>query len=96
MQQTAAGDFIPQEYILQGIARKFLANLQSKALKDEIKEKLKTRAADGDILRRRARMLLQSAGWLDIDKFIEYRPPLDDVEFWRRPMPPQCKLTQQH
>ncbi|KAH8591655.1 hypothetical protein B0O99DRAFT_267996 [Bisporella sp. PMI_857] len=92
MQQTAAGDFIPQEYILQGIARKFLANLQSKALKDEIKEKLKTRAADGDILRRRARMLLQSAGWLDIDKFIEYRPPLDDVEFWRRPMPPQLTL----
>lgn len=40
---------------------------------------------------RRARMLLQSAGFLDVDKLIEYRPPEELVTFWKRPAAPQCK-----
>lgn len=45
-------------------------------------------------LKRRARMLLQAAGFLDIDKLIEYRPPEDGVSFWKRPSAPQLKLLQ--
>ena len=78
--------------MLQNIARKFIANSQSKMLKDQIKEGLKELPREEDRVRRRARMLLQSAGWLDIDKLIEHRPPIDDVGFWKRPMPPQRKL----
>jgi hypothetical protein len=40
---------------------------------------------------RKTRMLLQSAGWLDIDKPIEHRPPIDGVSFWKRPSTPQRK-----
>lgn len=38
-------------------------------------------------------MLLQSAGFLDIDKLIEYRPPEELVTFWKRPVAPQCRHT---
>lgn len=89
MDQTATGEFIPKDATLQDIARKFRANEQSKALKKEIKTALEARVRDHDVLKRRARMLLLSAGWLDIDKFIEHRPPLDDVLFWKRPTTPQ-------
>jgi hypothetical protein len=77
---------------LQDIARKFVANSQSKTLKEEIKQYLEELPREEDHVRRRARMLLQSAGWLDIDKLIEHRPPLDGVSFWKRPMPPQREL----
>jgi hypothetical protein len=42
--------------------------------------------------RRRARLLLQSLGILDIAKLIEHRPPLDGFSFWKRPSVPQLKL----
>lgn len=89
MDQTAAGEYIPKDATLQSIARTLRANEQSKALKKEIKTALEARVRDHDVLKRRARMLLLSAGWLDIDKFIEHRPPLDDVLFWKRPTTPQ-------
>lgn len=87
--QTATGEYAPKDAILQNIARQFRANQESKALKKEIKEALEARIRDHDVLKRRARMLLLSAGWLDLDKFIEHRPPLDELSFWKRPTTPQ-------
>lgn len=95
MDQTATGEYIPKDATLQNIARKFRANEQSKSLKREIKTALEARVRDHDILKRRARALLLSAGWLDIDKLIEHRPPLDDVLFWKRPTTPQRRQKYQ-
>ena len=89
MVQTTSGEYVPRDAILQNIARQFRANQQSKALKKEIQEALEARIRDHDILKRRTRMLLLSAGWLDLDKFIEHRPPLDKLSFWKRPTTPQ-------
>lgn len=89
MNRNSAGEYVPQETILQNIARKFRANQQSKALKEEIKKALVHQPRDSDVLKRRARMLLLSAGWLDLDKFIEHRPLMDDLSFWKRPTTPQ-------
>lgn len=89
MDRTATGEYIPRDATLQSIARKFRANEKSKALKKDIKTALEARVRDHDALQTRARMLLLSAGWLDIDKFIEHRPPLDDVLFWKRSTTPQ-------
>ena len=89
MNQTYTGEYVPKDAILQSIARQFRANQQSKSLKKEIKEALEARIRDHDVLKRRARMLLLSAGWLDLDKFIEHRPPLDELSFWKRPTIPQ-------
>jgi hypothetical protein len=41
---------------------------------------------------RRARLLLQSLGLLDIEKLIEHRAPLRSYPFWKRPSVPQLKL----
>lgn len=61
-----------------------------------------------NILERRARLLLQGAGmrlaakvkilltiagFLDVTKVIEYRPPLTHFSFWRQPSVPQCKSS---
>jgi hypothetical protein len=89
MNQSAWGEYVPQDAILQNIARKFRANEQSKALKKEINKALEARIREHNVLKRRARMLLLSAGWLDLDKLIEHRPPLDDLSFWKRPTTPQ-------
>jgi len=89
LKQTQYGEYVPHDHLLQNIARKFIADSQSRFLKEEIKRGLKESAREEDLWERRARMLLQSAGWLDIDKLIEHRPPIDDVGFWKRPMPPQ-------
>ena len=40
MAQNSGGEFVPADYELQDLARKFRANQQSKALKEEIKEAL--------------------------------------------------------
>ena len=37
--------------------------------------------------------LLNSAGFLDIEKLIEHRPPLDWQSFWNRPAIPQCMTS---
>ncbi len=33
--------------------------------------------------------LLQATGFLDMEKLIEHRPPLDKLGFWKRPAIPQ-------
>ncbi|KAG7285969.1 hypothetical protein NEMBOFW57_008265 [Staphylotrichum longicolle] len=89
LRRTVKGEFVPSDHRLQALARQFCANNTSKRLKEEIAECLKARPVEPDIWRRRARLLLQSAGWLDVDKFIQHRPPLEEVGFWKRPTPPQ-------
>ncbi|KAF4982513.1 hypothetical protein FZEAL_1884, partial [Fusarium zealandicum] len=41
----------------------------------------------------RAWMLLQAAGFLDMERLIEHRPPLEDFKFWKRPAIPQLALS---
>ena len=83
---------MPYEQTLQTIARKLWANEQSRALKKEIQIEANARVAEPDRVKRRARLMLQSAAWLDMDKLIEHRPPIEDVGFWKRPTAPQRKL----
>jgi len=93
MTKTVRGEFLPYADILQSIARKVYANEQSRALKKDIELALANRVLESDKLKRRARLLLQSAAWLDMDKFIEHRPPLDAVDFWKKPSPPQRQCS---
>jgi len=67
------------------------AEERSSALKEEMRMILEDRK-QLSILQERARMLLQAAGFLDIDKVIEYRPPEDSITFWKRPSFPQLRL----
>ena len=67
--------------------RKFTENHE---LKSEIKGLLPIRHENA--LERQARMLLQSAAFLDIDKVIIYNSPLPRANFWRRSAPPQLTL----
>lgn len=91
LNRTRGGEYVPQDQALQNIARKFLANAQSMKVKIDIRQGLKALPHEENSVRKRARLLLQSAAWLDIDKLIEHRPPIDNVGFWKRPMPPQRK-----
>ncbi|RAL11933.1 uncharacterized protein BO97DRAFT_478319 [Aspergillus homomorphus CBS 101889] len=44
-------------------------------------------------IQERARILLQAVGFLDMDKLIEHRPPLEDLGFWARPAIPQLTFS---
>ena len=61
-------------------------------LKEEIRIALDERKEYSG-LEKRARILLQSIGLLDMDKVIEYRPPEDKISFWKRPATPQLKFV---
>ncbi|KAM0425121.1 hypothetical protein ACHAPT_009681 [Fusarium lateritium] len=43
-------------------------------------------------MEQRAWVLLQAAGFLDMEKLVEHRPPLEEVGFWKRPAIPQLAL----
>ena len=60
-------------------------------LKSEIKGLLPIRQGE-NTMERQARMLLQSAAFLDIDKVIMYNSPLPRANFWRCSAPPQLTL----
>ncbi|KAI9158135.1 hypothetical protein HJFPF1_06125 [Paramyrothecium foliicola] len=64
------------------------AEMRSAKIKETIRDILDV-PPTADIVRRRAKMLLQSAQFLDIDKMIEYREPEKLLSFWKRPAPPQ-------
>ncbi|KAI4139912.1 MAG: hypothetical protein L6R39_006050 [Caloplaca ligustica] len=64
---------------------------EDQQLKKEIRGLLPNRRGES-ILERRARVLLQSASFLDIDKVITYNSPLPQANFWRRSAPPQLTL----
>ncbi|PNY28891.1 Uncharacterized protein TCAP_01186 [Tolypocladium capitatum] len=68
------------------------AEMKSNRIREEVRERLANREVD-DVLRRRARMLLQAAQFLDMDKVIEYREPEEQLTFWRRPAPPQVVVS---
>lgn len=68
------------------------AEMRSNETTSAIREALGSRDIP-TILKRRARMLLQSAQFLDIDKVIEYREPEKFMTFWRRPAPPQLTIS---
>ncbi|KAH7323242.1 hypothetical protein B0I35DRAFT_500117 [Stachybotrys elegans] len=66
--------------------------LRSTALKQEVRILLRNEQPL-DVVRRRARLLLQSAQFLDIDKLIEFREPNPTAGIWKRPAPPQLSLS---
>ncbi|KAH6651227.1 hypothetical protein F5144DRAFT_589499 [Chaetomium tenue] len=65
------------------------AELKSSNMRGEIRAALASEDDSEDTPRIRARMLLQSAQFLDIDKVIEYRAPEKLFSFWKRPPTPQ-------
>ncbi|KAK0616944.1 hypothetical protein B0T14DRAFT_605114 [Immersiella caudata] len=68
------------------------SEMRSDTIKHTIKMDLQEREyQEPNILRRRARILLQSAQFLDIDKVIEYREPEALVSFWKQPA--QAQIT---
>ncbi|KAE8351976.1 hypothetical protein BDV28DRAFT_149485 [Aspergillus coremiiformis] len=68
------------------------AEYYSLKIKEEVRGQLRTIPRHSGI-ELRARTLLQNAGFLDIDKLIEHRPPLDELGFWKRPAIPQLTLS---
>ena len=67
-------------------------NMSSLILKKEVRAGLPQHYSRSK-LEHRARMLLQCAGWLDLDKLVEHRPPLPAIlKFWKRPTAPQLRL----
>jgi hypothetical protein len=87
--RVVAADYIQN---LRQSAELEAAEHQKARLKQEIRDSLEYLQPDKAPARRRARLLLQSLGLLDIDKLVEHRPPLDDYSFWKRPAVPQLKL----
>ncbi|KAF7502014.1 hypothetical protein GJ744_010126 [Endocarpon pusillum] len=75
------------EKALRDRSRDFLADYKSSSLKADIRAGL-TGGTAISILRRRARILLQAGGFLDINKAIEYREPEELLSFWKRPAVP--------
>jgi len=65
---------------------------QNAELKADVRMLLEEHAWESNVLYNRARMLLQSAGFLDIDKCMEYRPPEHRIDVWKQPAIPQLKV----
>ena len=85
---------LPPSYddALQTQARAIKSDMKSQALIESVRKNLHERKVDSK-LERRARMLLQSASWLDIDKLVEHRPPLPEMlKFWKIPTASQLRL----
>lgn len=76
---------------LQRSALDIASNQKSSQIKIEIRQGVESRPSEEEA-RRRTRLLLQAAGFLDMDKLVEHRPPLDEMSFWKRPAIPQLKL----
>ena len=82
-----------QDYIqaLKQSARGAITEHNSSQLKAAVRQAVEDK--DPELpLRRRARMLLQAVGLLDIEKLVEHRPPLNNLSFWKRPAVPQLEL----
>ncbi|KAK4171642.1 hypothetical protein QBC36DRAFT_305127 [Triangularia setosa] len=70
------------------------SEMQSSSIRHSIMTDLQEREIRGeDVLHRRARMLLQSAQFLDMDKIIEYRDPEALITFWKQPTPSQITAS---
>lgn len=68
------------------------ANMRSEEIKQNIRATLNSNPSL-DTVKRRAKMLLQSAEFLDIDKMIEYREPESSLSIWKRPASPQMVVS---
>lgn len=66
--------------------------VEDQRLKSEIRSLLPSREGEGTVYRR-ARMLLQSAAFLDVDKVVSYNSPQPRFDFWRRSAPPQLACS---
>ncbi|KAF8536092.1 hypothetical protein BDD12DRAFT_852532 [Trichophaea hybrida] len=80
------------EDLLEWRAINSIAMAHTTEMKREVRRNLPDSAQVLSIVERRAKLLLQSAAFLDIDKIVEYRPPLLNFGFWKRPRVPQLKL----
>ncbi|KAJ6445098.1 gliotoxin biosynthesis protein GliK [Purpureocillium lavendulum] len=90
---ASSGNELPTyEEALENRGWDMFAEMKSNRIREEVRERLENRPID-DFVQRRARMLLQSAQFLDIDKIIEYREPEQLLTFWKRPAPPQVVLS---
>jgi hypothetical protein len=78
--------------VLRGRGWDIFADMKSQNVKSALRTALSERRLL-DPVRRRARMLLQSAQFLDIDKFIEYRDAEEDPAVWKRPASAQLKVS---
>ncbi|KAM0553391.1 hypothetical protein ACHAPJ_007405 [Fusarium lateritium] len=78
--------------VLRGRGWDIFADMKSQSIKGSVRASLTERKLL-DPARRRARMLLQSAQFLDIDKIIEYREPEEALSFWKRPASAQIKVS---
>ncbi|KAK5625399.1 hypothetical protein RRF57_001115 [Xylaria bambusicola] len=76
---------------LQRCAQGMATDQRSTQIKAELRQAVENRPND-ESLRRRTRLLLQAAAFLDMEKLIEHRPPLDDLSYLKRPTIPQLKL----
>lgn len=85
--------FYGESYLeaLRRSAQGMASDQKSSHVKTAIRQAIEDRPYE-IIDRRRARTLLQAVGFLDIEKLVEHRPPLDDLSFWKRPAIPQLKL----
>ena len=76
---------------LEKSAENAITERASSQLKADLRGQMPSNVHESE-LHHRAKMLLQAIGLLDIDKLIEYRPPLDNLSFWKRPAVPQLQL----
>ena len=89
-QDLTMGEAIGKSYLKssRAIFTAFRRSYEDHRMKGEIQGLLPFHD-DESTIERRARMLLQSAAFLDIDKVISYNSPLPRFNFWRRSGPPQ-------
>ena len=66
--------------------------IEDQRLKSEIIDLLPCREDESTVYRR-ARMILQSAAFLDMDKVVSYNSPQPRFDFWRRSAPPQLTCS---
>ncbi|KAI1424342.1 hypothetical protein F5Y12DRAFT_797314 [Xylaria sp. FL1777] len=87
------GEFATESYLeaLQRSAQDIASDQKSTQIKTAIRQAIESRPNE-EISRRRTRLLLQAVGFLDIEKLVEHRPPLDELSFWKRPAIPQLRL----
>ncbi|KAI0874388.1 hypothetical protein GGS24DRAFT_345776 [Hypoxylon argillaceum] len=85
--------YMTESYLeaLQRSALDLASDQKSSQIKGAIRQAIESRPSEGNA-RRRTRMLLQAVGFLDIEKLVEHRPPLDELSFWKRPAIPQLEL----
>ncbi|KAJ8107633.1 hypothetical protein ONZ43_g6675 [Nemania bipapillata] len=91
--KSQKNEYMTDNYLeaFQRSALDMASDQKSSQIKGAIRQAIESRPCE-EHSRRRTRMLLQAAGFLDIEKLVEHRPPLDELSFWKRPAIPQLEL----